>query len=78
MILNKSNFPGEIKNLSHFSLKGRFDDGGSSILIRPPARLPSFFFMGINKLWLRALALGAGATFDWLFFDNSKLTDFDC
>jgi hypothetical protein len=37
-------------------LKGRFDDGGSSILIRPPARLPSFF-MGINKLWLRALAL---------------------
>jgi len=22
--------------------------------------------------------MGAGATFDWLFFDNSKLTDFDC
>ncbi len=21
---------------------------------------------------------GAGATFDWLFFDNSKLIDFDC
>ncbi len=21
--------------------------------------------------------LGAGATFDWLFFDNSKLIDFD-
>ncbi len=24
------------------------------------------------------LRKGAGATFDWLFFDNSKLTDFDC
>ncbi len=23
-------------------------------------------------------AKGAGATFDWLFFDNSKLIDFDC
>jgi hypothetical protein len=22
--------------------------------------------------------LGAGATLDWLFFDNSKLIDFDC
>jgi hypothetical protein len=21
---------------------------------------------------------GAGVTFDWLFFDNSKLIDFDC
>jgi hypothetical protein len=21
---------------------------------------------------------GAGATFDWLFFDNSKLINFDC
>ncbi len=21
---------------------------------------------------------GAGATFDWTFFDNSKLIDFDC
>ncbi len=24
------------------------------------------------------LSLGAGATFDWTFFDNSKLIDFDC
>jgi hypothetical protein len=24
------------------------------------------------------VTLGAGATFDWLFFDNSKLIDFDC
>ncbi len=22
--------------------------------------------------------MGAGATFDWTFFDNSKLIDFDC
>jgi hypothetical protein len=22
--------------------------------------------------------VGAGNTFDWLFFDNSKLIDFDC
>ncbi len=26
---------------------------------------------------LFARNLRAGATFDWLFFDNSKLTDFD-
>ncbi len=26
----------------------------------------------------KELVRGAGATFDWLFFDNSKLTDFDC
>ncbi len=24
------------------------------------------------------VVMGAGATFDWTFFDNSKLIDFDC
>jgi hypothetical protein len=27
---------------------------------------------------LTVVILGAGVTFDWLFFDNSKLIDFDC
>jgi hypothetical protein len=27
---------------------------------------------------LNQTPLGAGATFDWTFFDNSKLIDFDC
>ncbi len=26
---------------------------------------------------LREVIMGAGFTFDWLFFDNSKLIDFD-
>ncbi len=30
------------------------------------------------KILIRTNLKGAGATFDWLFFDNSKLTDFDC
>jgi hypothetical protein len=29
------------------------------------------------KIWF-GLEAGAGATFDWTFFDNSKLIDFDC
>ena len=32
----------------------------------------------VKDSFFRESRAGAGATFDWLFFDNSKLTDFDC
>jgi hypothetical protein len=31
----------------------------------------------IQQVPLTGVTLGAGVTFDWLFFDNSKLIDFD-
>ncbi len=34
-----------------------------------------------QTIWLLnnpSLSAGAGATFDWTIFDNSKLIDFDC
>jgi hypothetical protein len=34
------------------------------------------FIFVVRDLYLKSR--GAGATFDWLFFDNSKLINFDC
>ncbi len=31
-----------------------------------------------KSVFFDLLFKGAGATFDWLFFDNSKLINFDC
>jgi hypothetical protein len=36
-----------------------------------------WYFLDIKTKVLNEIYSGAGATFDWLFFDNSKLIDFD-
>ncbi len=45
------------------------------VVLKKGEKVFSFFlFMLFQSCFI---AGGAGATFDWLFFDNSKLTDFD-
>jgi hypothetical protein len=40
---------------------------------------PQYWHQGIFQHPIfRVLKWRAGATFDWLFFDNSKLINFDC